>query len=60
MGVWELSVPSLKLVCNSKIILKYKVKKKKKKGRTSRAGAQLWHWASGSAQERLGGAGAGS
>lgn len=31
MGVWELSVPSLKLVCNSKIILKYKVKKKKKK-----------------------------
>lgn len=43
MGVWELSVPSLKLVCNSKIILKYKVKKKKKKkGRTSRAGAQLW------------------
>lgn len=31
MGVWELSVPSLKLVCNSKIILKYKVKKKKKR-----------------------------
>lgn len=60
LGVWELYVLSLQLVCKPKIISKYKVKRNQNKSRTwttKNCWGQAWCWASGCAG--LGGEGQG-